>query len=199
MYASNICDFCGEVKDFSKLVVGEGNPYANLMLIGEAPGEKEEKTGKPFVGRSGKLLKDLLYEAGINHQTDTYICNIVKCRPPNNRKPTKKEIYECLPWLLQQIKLIDPPLIILVGLTAMQTLLGNKTGISKIRGKWQHWEGRLVMPLFHPSYLLRNPSKELGHPKALTHLDLLEVRQKLDKLDLDSAIPLANNQRSRNS
>ena len=155
----------------NKIVVSRGNPFAKLMIIGEAPGAKEEEIGEPFVGRSGKLLDKLLQNAGIDINQDVYFCNVVKCRPPKNRRPTKIEIQENLPWLYQQIKLVNPSVIVLVGATALEAILKIKSPISILRGEWIDWEGKLVMPVFHPSYLLRNPSKEEGKPMSLTKSD----------------------------
>ena len=107
----------------NRIVVSRGNPLAKLMVIGEAPGAKEEELGEPFVGRSGKLLDHLLKNAGIDISLDVYFCNVVKCRPPQNRRPTKLEIQENLPWLYQQIKLVNPKIILLVGATALETIL----------------------------------------------------------------------------
>ena len=166
----------------NKMVVARGNPQAPLMVIGEAPGAKEEELGKPFVGRSGKLLDKLLQKAGIDINLDVYFCNVVKCRPPNNRRPTKSEINENLPWLHQQINLVDPKVIVLVGATALEALLKIKSPISILRGKWINWEGRLVMPVFHPSYLLRNPSKEEGNPMSFTKSDFSKIKEKIDCL-----------------
>tara|TARA_Y100001968_G_C19407712_1_gene744614 strand:+ start:177 stop:686 length:510 start_codon:yes stop_codon:yes gene_type:complete len=156
------------------------------MIIGEAPGAKEDELGEPFVGRSGKLLDKLLRSVGIEPETDSYICNVVKCRPPKNRRPTKKEISDHLPWLKQQVLLIDPRVIILVGATALEAVLSMKCQISKVRGTWQNWEQRLIMPIFHPSYLLRNPCETEGGPVYLTRLDLLKVSKKLSEFGLSS-------------
>ena len=165
-----------------KVVVGRGNPEAQILIIGEAPGAKEEELGKPFVGRSGKLLDKLLQNAGIDISLDVYFCNVVKCRPPKNRRPTKTEIQENLPWLYQQIKLVNPEIIVLVGATALEAILKNKSPISILRGKWINWDGRLVMPIFHPAYLLRNQSKEEGTPMSLTKSDFLKIKEKIDTL-----------------
>ena len=165
-----------------KIVVGRGNLDAQIVVIGEAPGAKEEELGKPFVGRSGKLLDQLLRNAGFDIRQDVYFCNVIKCRPPKNRRPTKSEIQENLPWLIQQIKLVNPKIIVLVGATASETILKNKCPISIIRGKWIDWEGRLVMPIFHPAYLLRNQSKEEGTPMSLTKSDFLKIKEKIDTL-----------------
>ena len=166
----------------NKIVVSRGNPFAKLMIIGEAPGAKEEEIGEAFVGRSGKLLDKLLQNAGIDINQDVYFCNVVKCRPPQNRRPTKIEIQENLPWLYQQIKLVNPRVIVLVGATALEAILKIKSRISILRGEWIDWEGKLVMPVFHPSYLLRNPSKEEGKPMSLTKSDFLKIKEKIDFL-----------------
>ena len=166
----------------NKIVVSRGNPFAKLMIIGEAPGAKEEEIGEPFVGRSGKLLDKLLQNAGIDINQDVYFCNVVKCRPPKNRRPTKIEIQENLPWLYQQIKLVNASVIVLVGATALEAILKIKSPISILRGEWIDWEGKLVMPVFHPSYLLRNPSKEEGKPMSLTKSDFLKIKEKIDFL-----------------
>ena len=175
-------EVCNLSNSKNKIVVSRGNPLAKLMIIGEAPGAKEEELGEPFVGRSGKLLDKLLQNAGIDINQDVYFCNVVKCRPPQNRRPTKAEIQENLPWLYQQIKLVNPRVIVLVGATALEAILKIKSRISLSRGKWIDWEGRHVMPVFHPSYLLRNPSKEEGKPMSLTKLDFLKIKEKIDFL-----------------
>tara|TARA_Y100000991_G_scaffold147078_1_gene111314 strand:+ start:287 stop:790 length:504 start_codon:yes stop_codon:yes gene_type:complete len=162
-----------------RLVVGRGNVFANLLIIGEAPGAQEDLEGKPYVGKSGKLLDDLLIKAGIDFEKDVYFCNVIKCRPPNNRKPTNKEINVHKLWLLQQIKLVDPKFIILTGSTAMRTILETNQTISKSRGKWVKKDGREIMTIFHPSYLLRFPSKEVEKPYDLTLKDLKNVSSKL--------------------
>ena len=162
-----------------KLVVGRGSVFADLLIIGEAPGEKEDLEGKPYVGKSGKLLNDLLNQAGIDYQKDVYFCNVIKCRPPKNRKPTKEEINIHKPWLLQQIKLVDPKFIILTGSTAMRTILGVNNPITICRGKWIRKDGRSIITIFHPSYLLRFPSKEREKPYDLTLKDLKKVSGKL--------------------
>ena len=167
-----------------RVVVGRGNPNARLMLVGEAPGAEEDARGLPFVGRSGQLLSELMLEAGLDEQHELYICNVIKCRPPNNRKPTSKEIEISRPWLKQQIDLIDPALVLLSGATALQAVLGVRSGISKLRGHWQNHEGRHFMPVFHPSYLLRFRSREAGTPQDLTLQDLREAKRRLQLLEL---------------
>ncbi len=173
---------CNLSNSKNKIVVSRGNFLAKLMIIGEAPGAKEEELGEPFVGRSGKLLDKLLQNAGIDVNQDVYFCNVVKCRPPQNRRPTKTEVQENLPWLYQQIKLVNPKIILLVGATALEAILKNKSPISILRGKWINWDGRLVMPIFHPAYLLRNQSKEEGAPMSLTKSDFLKIKEKIDTL-----------------
>ena len=162
-----------------RLVVGKGNVFADLLIIGEAPGAKEDLEGKPYVGKSGELLNELLGKVGIDFLEDIYFCNVIKCRPPNNRKPTSKEINFHKPWLLQQIKLVDPKIIILTGSTAMKTILEVKDPISNLRGKWMKKDGRDIMTIFHPSYLLRFPSRAINKPYELTLKDLKNVSSKL--------------------
>ncbi len=170
----------------SRLVISRGNPFARVVLIGEAPGAKEEVIGKPFVGRSGKLLDTFLENVGFDINEDIYFCNVIKSRPPNNRRPTKKEIFLHLPWLHQQIALVDPLVVVLVGSTAVQSVLGSQEPISKMRGAWHIWNGRSVRALFHPAYLLRNPSKEKGSPFSQTSSDFIEIRNRLNKLKTSS-------------
>jgi len=163
----------------SNLVVGDGNVFADLLIVGEAPGSKEDLEGRPFVGKSGKLLKNLLEISKINIHEDVYFCNVIKCRPPKNRKPTKIEVFNHKPWLSQQIKLVDPKIIILTGATAMQAILALNEPISNIRGKWIKKNAREFMIIFHPSYLLRFSKDQINNPYALTLKDLQKVRKKL--------------------
>ena len=182
------CRRCGLGHSRTQVVVSRGNPRAPLMVIGEGPGAQEDEQGKPFVGRSGQLLDRMLESVGIDSNRDAYVCNIVKCRPPENRKPTVLEMAACRPWLDQQIQLVDPPVILLAGATAVEGLLGIKGGITKLRGQWRKGEGgslegRWLMPILHPSYLLRNASKERGSPKWLTWHDLQDVQRRLAQLN----------------
>jgi len=176
------CIKCTLSKSRNNVVVGRGNNKAKLLIIGEGPGRNEDETGLPFVGRAGKLLDQILDSVGLDSNEDTYISNIVKCRPPENRKPSLEEMGACEPWLREQIRLIDPEIILLVGATAVQGILGIKEGITKIRGSWIEENGRLYMPIFHPSYLLRNSSKDPGKPKWLTWQDMKKVKEKIDSL-----------------
>ena len=177
------CDICGQSKTWPKVVVSRGNPRARFMVIGEAPGAKEDLIGQAFVGRSGQLLDKLINHAGFNSHREVYFCNVVKCRPPKNRRPNKTELAQSLPWLYKQIDLSDPWIIALAGSTAVEALLGIKVKMTTIRGKWFNWHGRLLMPIFHPSYLLRNPSPKEGSPSSLTLCDLVEVRNRLSKFE----------------
>ena len=181
------CRRCALGLGRTRVVVSRGNPAARLMVIGEGPGAQEDASGLPFVGRAGQLLDQMLDSVGIDSNRDAYVCNVVKCRPPDNRKPTAEEMAACRPWLERQIALVNPGVILLAGATAMEGVLGVKGGITKLRGQWRQGsgdglEGRWLMPIFHPSYLLRNPSRERGSPKWLTWQDLQDVRRRLDQL-----------------
>lgn len=163
------------------LVFGEGNPDAQLVLIGEAPGEDEDLSGRPFVGRAGQLLDKILESVGI-HRDDIYITNIVKYRPPGNRNPTPQETLVSEPLLLAQLKLIRPQVIATLGNVPTQYFLGTKDGITKTHGNWYEWHGVRVFPLYHPAYLLRNPSRERGSPKWQMWQDMKELKRVLDEL-----------------
>ena len=176
------CVSCSLSKTRTNVVVGKGNEKANLVIIGEGPGEQEDKSGLPFVGRAGKMLDTALAAVNIDPLKDCYITNIVKCRPPNNRKPSASESDACMPWLNKQIELLSPKIIVLAGSTATESFLGVKEPISKIRGKWIEKDNIKYMPIFHPSYLLRNPSKEKGKPKWLTWQDLKKIKKELNSI-----------------
>ena len=154
------CTNCELCKERTNTVPGEGNTEApDIMFIGEGPGPDEDALGRPSVGKSGKLL-DKIIEAMGYQRDDVYITNVVKCRPPGNRKPMREEMDLCLPYLRQQIGLIRPKVIVGLGGTAVEALLSRPVGISKMRGEWQDYEGIKLMPTFHPSYLLRDPTKK---------------------------------------
>ncbi|MBV9385426.1 MAG: uracil-DNA glycosylase [Chroococcidiopsidaceae cyanobacterium CP_BM_ER_R8_30] len=178
----NQCHRCGLGESRTHAVVGRGNLQAPIMIVGEAPGQNEDETGLPFVGRAGELLERILASVKLDSQQDIYICNIIKCRPPNNRTPTTEETTACKPYILEQIRLVDPKIILLTGATALKSLTGDKRSITKLRGTWTEWEGRQCMPIFHPAYLLRNPSREQGSPKWLMWQDIQAVRAKLDEI-----------------
>ncbi|HEY9740340.1 MAG TPA: uracil-DNA glycosylase [Coleofasciculaceae cyanobacterium] len=178
----NSCQRCELGATRTHAVVGRGNLKAPIMIIGEAPGQNEDETGLPFVGKAGQLLEKILAAVKLDTEQDVYIANMNKCRPPGNRIPTSDEIAACKPYLLEQIRLVDPKIILLTGATAVKGVTGDKRGITKIRGTWIEWEGRLCMPILHPAYLLRNPSREQGGPKWLMWQDIQAVRAKLDEI-----------------
>ena len=189
------CTKCVLAETRTNVVFGHGPSPSNIMIIGEGPGEQEDLSGKPFVGRSGKLLTQLLTSAGINREKDTFIANTVKCRPPQNRTPLPNEINACKSYLIRQIQLIKPKILLLLGAPSLKTICDKKLTISKVRGQWilnkvnYMKEDLLIMPLFHPSYLLRFASKKEGSPKWLTEQDLLKVKNHLDKIN-DQSIAL---------
>lgn len=150
------CNRCDLRKGCTHVVFGEGARQAKIMCIGEGPGYYEDQMGRPFVGASGKLLDKILEVCGFSRQKNVFIGNIVKCRPPGNRDPFPEERQACLPYILKQIELINPSIIILLGATALKGLIHPDLSITRTRGKWIEWNNRLVMPTFHPSALLRN-------------------------------------------
>ncbi len=163
------------------LVFGEGDPDANLVFVGEAPGEEEDLTGRPFVGRAGQLLDKILESVGLNRDL-VYITNIVKFRPPGNRNPTPEEVAVSEPVLLQQLRIIRPQIIATLGNVPTQYFLATTLGITRTHGTWQEWHGIKVMPLYHPAYLLRNAGREQGSPKWQTWQDMKELKRVLDAL-----------------
>ena len=174
------CSDCTLAEQRTQVVFAEGNADADLMLIGEAPGADEDIQGIPFVGRAGKLLTQMLESVDIKRGKDAYITNICKCRPPANRNPEREEVNTCHHWLKDQIAIIKPKIIVLVGAVAMKALLGDNLAISKIRGTWHEYEGIDTTVIFHPAYLLRNPSKEVGKPKWITWQDLKAIKSALE-------------------
>ncbi len=174
----------------TNMVIFRGNPGARLMVIGEAPGTEEDRQGKPFVGRSGQLLDTILRAVSFDPEVDVFVTNAVFRLPPGDdgkplRKPTPDEIDFYKPYLMEIVRLVDPKIILLTGGVSMRSVLNEtRLGITKMRGQWHEWEGRWVMPIFHPAYLLRNPSKAPGSPKAVTWDDIREVRRKYDALGL---------------
>ena len=173
------CVKCSLSSTRNNVVFGRGNPHSKLFVIGEGPGQQEDEQGLAFVGRAGKMLDSAFQSVGIDTNKDCYISNIVKCRPPNNRKPLANEVKECMPWLNEQIVLIKPKVIVLAGSTAVQSYLNIDEPISKLRGEWIVRNDIKYMPIFHPSYLLRNPSKDKGKPKWLTWQDLKKVKKEI--------------------
>ena len=180
------CHKCRLGETRNNTVFSDGVPNPKLMLIGEAPGFYEDKEGKPFVGKAGQLLDKIFESVGLTRKRDVYICNTVKCRPPENRNPEPDEKEACWEYLKAQIDIIQPKIILLCGNVAVQSILGNVGGITKIRGKWfeggEIVHGAKLMPIFHPSYLLRNDSREKGSPKWLMWQDIQEIKREYDKL-----------------
>jgi uracil-DNA glycosylase family 4 len=160
----------------TNFVFGTGNPAATLMIIGEAPGADEDAQGEPFVGRAGQLLNKILEAIGFKRE-DVYICNILKCRPPGNRKPEVEEVDLCIPYLRKQIALVKPKLILALGLTAAENLLGTTESLGRLRGRVLQYEGTPLMVTYHPAALLRNPNW-----KRPTWEDVQAVRKLHDEL-----------------
>jgi DNA polymerase len=141
-------------------VFGTGNPHADLVFVGEAPGAEEDRQGEPFVGRAGQLLTDII-EKGIKiRREDVYICNVLKCRPPENRDPNPEEVVCCEPYLLRQLELIQPKVICALGRIAAQTLLRSSESTTRLRGKWHNYHGIPFRVTYHPAYLLRSPGEK---------------------------------------
>lgn len=180
------CTLCSLSQSRTKIVFGEGDPDALLMFVGEAPGEEEDRTGRPFVGKAGQLLTKILQSVGLKRE-EVYITNIIKCRPPGNRTPAQSEMDSCFPYLEAQIAIINPSIIITLGGISTLYLLGKKEPISKLRGQWFDWRGgKKIFPMFHPSFLLRYNSRQPGSPRYLTWKDIQEVKRTYDLLKQSS-------------
>ena len=151
------CTRCRLHKQRNKIVFGAGNPRAELVFVGEGPGHDEDVQGLPFVGRAGKLLTQMIEAMGLTRE-QVYICNVVKCRPPENRKPEDDEVATCSPYLYRQLDVIAPKAIVCLGATAAQALLKTKDSISRFRGNWFEYRNTKLMVTYHPAYLLRNPT-----------------------------------------
>jgi DNA polymerase len=151
------CQRCKLAPSRTNLVFGVGNPGARLVFVGEGPGHDEDLRGEPFVGRAGQLLTEIITKGMKLRREDVYIANVIKCRPPGNRNPEPDEVASCEPFLVRQLALIGPQVIVALGKFAAQTLLRTKTPITQLRGRWYDYHGIQVMPTFHPAYLLRNP------------------------------------------
>ncbi|MFH1738332.1 MAG: uracil-DNA glycosylase, partial [bacterium] len=167
------CTRCDLSRGRTQVVFGTGSPEAELVFVGEAPGRDEDIQGEPFVGRAGQLLTKMIVAMGLTRE-QVYICNVIKCRPPENRDPLPAEVASCEPFLLEQLDMIQPKVIVALGRFAVQTLLRDTTAISRLRGKWRDYHGIPLMPTFHPSYLLRYPAG-----KRQVWEDLQEVMKKL--------------------
>jgi len=177
------CEKCGLCKTRTNVVFSDGVPNNKLMLVGEAPGYWEDIKGKPFVGKAGQLLDKIFECVGLSREKDVYICNTIKCRPPENRNPLPEEKQACQEYLDKQIEILKPRIIIVCGNIALNSLLPNERGITRARGKWFDGPyGAKMIPIFHPSYLLRNDSREKGSPKWLTWQDIKEIRKVYDEI-----------------
>ncbi|MFZ5443208.1 MAG: uracil-DNA glycosylase [Myxococcota bacterium] len=170
------CKRCKLCSGRKQIVFGVGNPRAELVFVGEGPGEEEDRQGIPFVGAAGQLLTKMI-EAMKFKRDEVYICNVVKCRPPGNRNPEPDEITACEPFLKAQLSVIKPKVIVALGKFAAQTLLRVDTPITRLRGQWRSYEGIELMPTFHPAYLLRQPDE-----KKKAWMDLQDVMRKFGKL-----------------
>ena len=169
------CRKCKLWSGRTHLVFGVGNPNAKLMFIGEGPGRDEDLQGEPFVGRAGQLLTDIITKGMGLKREDVYICNVVKCRPPENRNPEPDEVASCEPFLKKQIDLVKPKVIVGLGKFAVQSLLQSKVPITRIRGQWHDYHGIKMMPTLHPAYLLRNPAD-----KKLVWEDIKKVMKEMN-------------------
>lgn len=169
------CQRCKLCKTRNKIVFGSGSPNAQLVFVGEAPGADEDEQGLPFVGRAGQLLTKMIEAMGLTRD-QVYICNVIKCRPPDNRNPEADEINSCEPFLKKQLSIIRPKVIVALGRYASQSLLKIEVTMGEIRGKWTQYESIDLMPTYHPAYLLRSPSK-----KKEAWEDLQKVMERLVK------------------
>jgi DNA polymerase len=165
------CTMCRLCESRTHTVFGEGDAGAQIFFIGEGPGETEDRTGRPFVGRAGELLDRMINAMGLKRE-QVYIANIVKCRPPGNREPSPDEVATCTPYLVRQLEIIRPRVIVTLGRPALQYMLNQKIAISRMRGQWQTWRGIRLMPTFHPAYILRSYTNEV---RAAVWGDLQQV------------------------
>jgi len=176
------CKKCPLSETRTQSVFGEGSRKTELMFVGEGPGADEDLQGLPFVGKAGQLLNQIFAAAGID-RSEVYITNVVKCRPPQNRVPTVEECSACNDYLFAQISLVQPKILVTLGNTPTKWLLKTThEGITQLRGKWFDWYGIKLMPMFHPSYLLRNQSRKVGSPRHLTWQDIQEVKARWDEI-----------------
>ncbi|HEY7565539.1 MAG TPA: uracil-DNA glycosylase [Acidimicrobiia bacterium] len=174
---ARVCTLCRLAETRSQVVFGTGDPGADLMLIGEAPGFHEDQQGEPFVGPAGQLLNRLLNEIGLTRE-DVYIANVIKCRPPNNRDPLPDEIESCKGYLRDQISMVDPAVVATLGNFASKLLLRTETGITRLRGRmYPWWQGRLLVPTYHPAAALRSGNRLV----AEMQLDFALIREAMDR------------------
>ncbi|MEO8477499.1 MAG: uracil-DNA glycosylase [Actinomycetota bacterium] len=178
--AASTCTRCRLAEGRTQVVFGNGDPHADLMFVGEAPGVNEDRQGEPFVGAAGQLLDRMLAEIGLT-RAEVYVANINKCRPPGNRDPQPDEIEACTPWLVEQISLIQPQVIVTLGNFATKFVLSTTTGITRIRGQLHRWHGRTVIPTFHPAAILHGGGERSPQFAALRD-DFGLVRRTLDAM-----------------
>ncbi len=178
------CKKCGLCETRNNTVFGDGNINSRVVIIGEAPGEEEDATGLPFVGKAGQLLTAILEKGGSIPRKSVYIANVVKCRPPDNRNPNLQEVSACREYLDAQLLLLRPMIVVTLGNVPTQAILRTSTGITSLRGRWFDWRGVKVFPMFHPSYLLRNDSRAKGSPKDLTYQDVKALKKKIDEIEI---------------
>lgn len=176
------CRLCGLCEKRTNIAIGEGNPHATIMFIGEGPGREEDLQGRPFVGPAGQLLDKMLAAIDIKRE-QVYIANIVKCRPPANREPTEEEAKTCMPFLREQFALVQPKIIVCLGATAAKYVIHQDIRITRDRGKWFEKKDVCILPTFHPAALLRDPSK-----KRQAWEDMKALRAKLDELTADAGV-----------
>lgn len=171
----SVCKKCPIHEDRTNTVFGTGNPHAELVFVGEAPGAEEDRQGLPFVGRAGQLLTDIIVKGMKMRREDVYICNVLKCRPPNNRDPNPMEVMNCEPYLIRQLELIRPKVVCALGRIAAQTLLKTDAPLNELRGKWHNYHGIPLRVTYHPAYLLRNPAD-----KKKAWIDIQEIMKLLN-------------------
>lgn len=177
------CQKCGLCQTRHNIVFGEG-PVENckVMIVGEAPGEDEDLSGRPFVGKAGQLLTNILEKGGGISRSSLYVANTIKCRPPDNRNPNRNELIACSDYLEAQILLLKPKIIVTLGNVSTKWLLKTEQGITTMRGQWYTWRGIKLFPMFHPSYLLRDQSSAKNSPRYLTWIDVRALKAKIDEL-----------------
>ncbi len=186
--AASTCTKCRLAERRTQVVYGVGNPDAELLFIGEGPGLHEDQQGEPFVGAAGQLLTRMLGDIGLRRD-EVYIANVVKCRPPGNRDPEPDEIEACTPWLIEQVSLIQPSLIVTLGNFATKFVLNTTTGITRLRGQAFPWHGRTVIPTFHPAAILRSGgdgSRQFGDLRA----DFDLIRRTLEEMRTPAPAPV---------
>ena len=180
------CQRCGLCTQRKNIVFGVGSESADIVFVGEGPGFHEDMQGEPFVGAAGELLTRIINNVLRLDRSDVYICNVVKCRPPENRNPAPDEVAACSPFLRQQLAVIQPKIVVALGRFAIQTLLGTQESVGRLRGTAHPFEGAVLIPTYHPAYLLRNPAD-----KRKTMQDMMLVRSEFERLTGVALPPVA--------